>query len=1049
MTDIPIKIQFVKSLSTAQPSRIVAVKADGDTAFSLWVTDKTGIPYPLKDLQNNVIITNTDGKLQITSSSTSTNINLASSILATINSALQSGDNISELVNNVGYLTTFTETDPVFQASEASLFVSGDKFNLDNQSGINSGDQDSIVGISGTKEQFNTELTDGDFLFVGDVLDTPDATVTTKGILKLTGDLGGTADLPTVPNKLDKGTYLGTAQDLKEDIDNIYVPDTVIRTTEPTRVGNVFTFPVDGYEVLLNKTRRSNTAAFVTTIAAATTDYKRVDLIYFKPDNTLDKIQGVESLTVAVRPDAPVGSIAVSFINVFGATIESPTPVDNEISIQDSLGVERFKVNDYLRFKGASFNITAKQIEIDPLVGGVIFVSNAGNNATAEPENRNKPYATLDAAITAYFNFPNIIKIEIITNTTFTITRNLNNGTTRPILLYSEYTPTVNITYNGLYGFGSQIITFNIPNGTLNLAPTTSATFGSNANRVFIIIKVKTITKNAAFGGQIIGGLTIDAVNSTVTGSTGFVDACVSQPINYIKINNISFVGANARLFGTSFFSSGEWIVDFDNIIHDNTFDISCWTPKMSINHGNISSPNSFATWVSYCSLPNSSCVVSFKTNAVVSSNIGFRRFNNNGLLTLTGVVEYTNTNYLLYHVNSNNVRIVDATITTKALFNGVMQGNINIINSTISVTSYFGTITNNTPHTYVNPILTLTGMCFILGAGLSANFDLIVKGDGFALNNLRIDLSKAVLYTNGKFNRSLVSIIENPLNQYYNTIQRQLVLVDEKEEIINKVLDSTKTYIINGIIPLVAGDFILEPAGGLTIGGYGFNTSGFTKNTAGESIIKSAVGGSGDLTLKDMFFQSGAGSVFDLTDSDGSHAIEMNDVNFNGCSSLGVINGYRQFTGLTVGIYGCSDGLQIKGLWNGFVMSKLHVRSFSSSGILFKKDTDTSFSNRFSLGVNLSCSLGTKILDFDNTIFTKDKTLQLDDCTIEVDGVISTANTASLIPNITANDPKCKWTNSEGIQLSAVQFQDIKSPDGNVWRLSVNNSGVITATDI
>ena len=203
-TEIPIKIQFVKSLSTTQPSRIVVVKADEDTAFSLWVTDKTGIPYPLKDLQNNVIITNTDGNLQITSSSTSTNINLASSILATINSALQSGDNVSELVNDSGYLTTFTETDPIFQASEASLFVSGDKANLDNQSGVNSGNQTSIVGISGTKAQFNTELTDGDFLFVGDVLDTPDATVTTKGILKLTGDLGGTADNPTTPTAIHK-----------------------------------------------------------------------------------------------------------------------------------------------------------------------------------------------------------------------------------------------------------------------------------------------------------------------------------------------------------------------------------------------------------------------------------------------------------------------------------------------------------------------------------------------------------------------------------------------------------------------------------------------------------------------------------------------------------------------------------------------------------------------------------------------------------------------------------------------------------------------------
>lgn len=35
--------------------------------------------------------------------------------------------------------------------------------------GTNTGDQTSIVGISGTKAQFNSALTDGDFLFVGDI----------------------------------------------------------------------------------------------------------------------------------------------------------------------------------------------------------------------------------------------------------------------------------------------------------------------------------------------------------------------------------------------------------------------------------------------------------------------------------------------------------------------------------------------------------------------------------------------------------------------------------------------------------------------------------------------------------------------------------------------------------------------------------------------------------------------------------------------------------------------------------------------------------------
>ena len=38
----------------------------------------------------------------------------------------------------------FTETDPIFQASEASLFVPGDKANLDNQSGVNTGDETTL-----------------------------------------------------------------------------------------------------------------------------------------------------------------------------------------------------------------------------------------------------------------------------------------------------------------------------------------------------------------------------------------------------------------------------------------------------------------------------------------------------------------------------------------------------------------------------------------------------------------------------------------------------------------------------------------------------------------------------------------------------------------------------------------------------------------------------------------------------------------------------------------------------------------------------------------
>ena len=123
-------------------------------------------------------------------------------------------------------------------------------------------------------------------------------------------------------NKLDRGGYQGNAQDLSDSIESIYQPDTVIRYTAPTRVGNTFTFPSGGYDVLLSKQFHTNTSELETTIAAATDGFKRIDLVYFKSDNTIAKIQGTESATVAVRPEVPVGGIELCLINVFGATIE-------------------------------------------------------------------------------------------------------------------------------------------------------------------------------------------------------------------------------------------------------------------------------------------------------------------------------------------------------------------------------------------------------------------------------------------------------------------------------------------------------------------------------------------------------------------------------------------------------------------------------------------------------------------------------------------------------------------------------------------------------
>lgn len=103
--DVPIKIQLAKSLSDLKPSRIIAVKPDGATKFSLYVTDKSGFPFPLDAGSGTITnVTNTDGYLIITGSAQKI-INLNPTLLTLINNSLQVGDNITDLVNNAGYIT--------------------------------------------------------------------------------------------------------------------------------------------------------------------------------------------------------------------------------------------------------------------------------------------------------------------------------------------------------------------------------------------------------------------------------------------------------------------------------------------------------------------------------------------------------------------------------------------------------------------------------------------------------------------------------------------------------------------------------------------------------------------------------------------------------------------------------------------------------------------------------------------------------------------------------------------------------------------------------
>ena len=228
--------------------------------------------------------------------------------------------------------------------------------------------------------------------------------------------------------------------------------------------------------------------------------------------------------------------------------------------------------------------------------------------------------------------------------------------------------------------------------------------------------------------------------------------------------------------------------------------------------------------------------------------------------------------------------------------------------------------------------------------------------------------------------------------------------------------LDSTKQYFVDGSIDMAAQS-IEVPAGGLQLSGYGFDQSLLFSSSNNFSLFTSPVGGSGNLLITDIAIQvNGTGSkVYDLTDLDGTHAIECNIVNYNNCSSLGEITDYRQGLESGTGRLGGNPELTLSGNWNGFRITTSIVRGISNVTVLFKAGTGLQFSGRVLSDINCDLPATGALFDFAAANFLNDESFIIKGSFVTRQGVIDASDT-TIYPNINAFSTKVIWSDNVGL---------------------------------
>lgn len=263
------------------------------------------------------------------------------------------------------------------------------------------------------------------------------------------------------------------------------------------------------------------------------------------------------------------------------------------------------------------------------------------------------------------------------------------------------------------------------------------------------------------------------------------------------------------------------------------------------------------------------------------------------------------------------------------------------------------------------------------------------------------------------------------------------VVILDQRkvdEGVLATSLDSTKVYRVDGTIDITGYSFIV-PVEGLVLQGFGFNVSFVNTAEENRAIFVSPEGGSGDILFSDIAFTSSGtgGSVFALTDSNGFHAVECQRVNYNGCTSLGYLDGYRQGLEQGTGRFGGTPSLEFRGTWvGGYFYDTTIVRGITDTTYsLFKCAVGQTFDSRFRTNANIVVPANVTVFEMAPENFTAPELLQINGAQF--------AGPGTVLSGIDETNPVVRVQNTNGIKNTYV---------GGLWTCTATAVTTVTNTN-